>query len=70
MDSEPLGNIFKRLFGRENGVTLKIEKRKLHKPISLDKSIDNLLAGSPQKKLRPTNEDREWLEAPPRGKEI
>lgn len=34
------------------------------------RSLEDLLAGSPKKKLQMTEEDREWLSAKPVGKEI
>lgn len=39
-------------------------------PISEMDSLENLLAGSPQEKLKITDEDKEWLEESPVGKEI
>ena len=39
-------------------------------PIKEDTSLEALLAGSPKECFRVTEEDREWIDAKPAGKEI
>ncbi|MBA3537554.1 MAG: AbrB/MazE/SpoVT family DNA-binding domain-containing protein [Tatlockia sp.] len=39
-------------------------------PVVEKLTLEDLLAGTPKEKLRLTDEDREWLDESPRGKEI
>ena len=38
-------------------------------PTSAEPTLEELLAGSPKKNLALTDEDREWIQATPTGKE-
>ena len=39
-------------------------------PVSVQPTLQSLLDGSPKAKLKPTAEDREWINAKPAGKEV
>ncbi len=39
-------------------------------PVVQEMTLEDLLSGTPKSALQLTDEDREWLEAIPRGKEI
>lgn len=61
-----------KILGLHVGSTLElsiIDHKILLTPIT-DHSLEDLLANSPSEKLQLTVEDREWLEAKPKGKEL
>ncbi len=47
-----------------------IDRRIVLTPITETQTLDDLLAGSPKEKLQLIQEDREWLNINPAGKEI
>ena len=47
-----------------------IDRRIVLTPITETQTLDDLLAGSPKEKLQLIQEDREWLNIDPAGKEI
>lgn len=62
-----------KALGLHTGSTLdlSIEDHKIIlTPVTEKPTLEDLLAGSPQKKLQLTEEDREWLNTSSRGKEI
>ena len=72
-NSVSIPQVILKTLGLHVGSTLDlaiIDRRIVLTPITETQTLDDLLAGSPKEKLQLIQEDREWLNINPAGKEI